>query len=94
MNLPESVTLANALDVRNAGVAACQSLGNGATFTVNAAALQRFDSSLISALLEWQRAAKAQGVSLSLQGMSEPVLSRLKALAASYGVRELLPVGA
>jgi ABC-type transporter Mla MlaB component len=94
MNLPESVTLANALTVRNAGVALCKTLAQGSIWVIDAAALLRFDSALLSTLLEWQRAAKAQGVSLSMQGMTAPVQQRLQALAASYGMSEVLSIAA
>ncbi len=94
MNLPESVTLANARALRDAGVAACKALSQGASWVINAAALKQFDSGLLTTLLEWQRAAKSQGVSLSLQGMSAPVAERLRSLAASYGVSEVLPITA
>ncbi len=90
MKLPEYVTLANARSVRDAGVAACKALAQGAEWVIDAAALQRFDSGLLSTLLEWQRAAKAQGVKVTLQGMSEPVAARLRALATSYGIRDIL----
>jgi ABC-type transporter Mla MlaB component len=90
MKLPEDVTLANARTVRDAGVAACKALARGAEWVIDAAALKRFDSGLLSTLLEWQRAAKTQGVSLSLKGMSEPVSVRLHALATSYGIRDIL----
>jgi phospholipid transport system transporter-binding protein len=97
MNLPQSVTLDNALAVRNEGVAACKAKAlqqQGSSWVIDASALQQFDSALLSTLLEWQRAAKAQGLSLSLQGMSTGVATRLRALAGSYGMSEVLPITA
>ena len=53
----------------------------------DAGALERFDSSALAVLLECRREALAQGKRLTVTGM-EP---RLRALAALYGVAELLP---
>lgn len=54
---------------------------------VNAAGLQRFDSSALAVLLELRRAALAQGKSLALGGLPQ----RLADLARLYGIAELLP---
>jgi phospholipid transport system transporter-binding protein len=54
---------------------------------VDAAALQRFDSSALAVLLEFRRECLAQGKTLALQGLS----GRLADLAVLYGVAELLP---
>jgi phospholipid transport system transporter-binding protein len=51
------------------------------------AAVQRCDSSLVAILLEWQRAASAQGLVLKVTGAPAGVLS----LASVYGVEPLLP---
>jgi phospholipid transport system transporter-binding protein len=49
--------------------------------------LQKFDSSAIAVLLECRREAQIQGKSFSVRGLPE----RLRALAALYGVAQLLP---
>jgi len=54
---------------------------------VDAAALERFDSSALAVLLELRREGQAQGKSLSIQGMPQ----RLHDLAAVYAIDELLP---
>jgi phospholipid transport system transporter-binding protein len=53
---------------------------------VDASALSDFDSSALAVLLGLRRVAKAQGRSVSVQGMS----ARLSELAALYGVLDLL----
>ena len=54
---------------------------------VDAAALQHFDSSALAVLLECRRGALARGKSFVVRALP----SRLRALAALYGVAELLP---
>jgi phospholipid transport system transporter-binding protein len=54
---------------------------------VDATALQQFDSSALAVLLECRREALALGKSLSVKAMP----SRLRELAALYGMGELLP---
>lgn len=54
---------------------------------VDAAALQRFDSSALAVLLELRRASKAQGKSLAIQGLP----AQLRDLAVVYGIEEMLP---
>ena len=53
---------------------------------VDAAALQRFDSSALAVLLELRRESQAQGKKLSIQGLP----SQLHDLATVYGIAELL----
>jgi len=58
-----------------------------AAVVVDAAPLQRFDSSALAVLLELRRVCLAAGKSLVVQGM--PV--HLGDLAALYGIEGLLP---
>ena len=53
---------------------------------VNAAALQRFDSSALAVLLEFQRECTRGGKTLRVQAMPE----RLRSLAVLYGIEGLL----
>jgi phospholipid transport system transporter-binding protein len=53
----------------------------------DASSLQKFDSSAIAVLLECRREAQIQGKSFFVCGLP----ARLRALAALYGVAELLP---
>jgi phospholipid transport system transporter-binding protein len=55
--------------------------------TVDAGALQRFDSSALAVLLELRRESLAQGKSLAIQALP----GRLRDLATVYGIAELLP---
>jgi phospholipid transport system transporter-binding protein len=57
-----------------------------AAVTVDASALDRFDSSALAVLLQLRRQALAQRLSFSVKGL--PV--RLRELAGLYGVAELL----
>lgn len=88
MQLPEAVDLSNARSLRDAGVAALRGAAGG-NWVVDASALRQFDSSLLSLLLEWQRAAKAAGVQVSLAQTSADVSSRLQRLAVAYGLNSL-----
>jgi phospholipid transport system transporter-binding protein len=58
----------------------------GDQWALDASALQEFDSSAISVLLQLHRDAKGAGKSLRITGVSE----QLSKLAALYGVTELL----
>ena len=67
---------------------------DGACVTIDASALQQFDSSALAVLLECRRQALAAGKALQVQGMPE----RLAGLSRLYGVDVLLapppaPVG-
>ena len=64
------------------------SLGaEGAAVQVDAAALQRFDSSALAVLLELRRACAGLGKSMVVQGLP----GGLRSLAVLYGVEALLP---
>ena len=54
---------------------------------VNAAVLQRFDSSALAVLLDCRRTAVAMGLPFQVRDMPP----RLRQLASVYGVSELLP---
>ena len=54
---------------------------------IDAAALQRFDSSALAVLLELRRRCLATGKGLAISGLP----SRLRDLASLYGIGELLP---
>jgi phospholipid transport system transporter-binding protein len=54
---------------------------------VDASALQSFDSSALSVLLEFRRECLAVGRHFSIQGLSP----KLAGLASLYGIAELLP---
>ena len=58
-----------------------------AKVVVDAAALQRFDSSALAVLLELRRQCLAAGKGLVVCGLP----SRLRDLAGLYGIGELLP---
>ena len=53
----------------------------------DASALTSFDSSALAVLLECRREAQAMGKTFSVRGLP----TRLRSLAALYGVGELLP---
>jgi phospholipid transport system transporter-binding protein len=53
----------------------------------DASALRRFDSSALAVLMDCRREALAMGKSFAVSGMHP----RVRALAALYGVAELLP---
>ncbi|AEG91898.1 STAS domain-containing protein [Ramlibacter tataouinensis] len=59
----------------------------GSAAVADASALERFDSSALAVLLECRREALALGKSFSVSQLP----ARLRALAALYGVAELLP---
>ncbi len=59
---------------------------SGAAVQVEAASLQRFDSSALAVLLEFRRASVALGKGFEIHNLS----SRLVDLARLYGVAELL----
>lgn len=59
----------------------------GRQAVADASALRRFDSSALAVLLECRREALAQGKSFAVVHLHP----RLRALAALYGVAELLP---
>lgn len=79
---PTSITMADAADVLREGM---QAIVEGAT-TIDLSGLTHFDSSAVSALLAWQRAATEKSVSLELVGLPPDLLS----LAELYSVDTLL----
>ena len=79
---PTSITMTDAADVLREGM---EAILQGAT-TIDLSGLARFDSSAVSALLAWQRAASEKSVNLELVGLPEGLLS----LAKLYGVDVLL----
>ncbi|BCO28645.1 hypothetical protein MIZ03_3555 [Rhodoferax lithotrophicus] len=60
---------------------------NSSTVTINAAPLQRFDSTALAVLLELRRCAVSLGKTLTLQAIPP----RFADLARLYGIAELLP---
>ena len=79
---PTSITMTDAADVLREGM---EAIVQGAT-TIDLSGLPHFDSSAVSALLAWQRAATEKSVSLELVGLPAGLLS----LAKLYGVDALL----
>lgn len=61
----------------------------GPAVVVDAAALNRFDSSALAVLLEFRRASMARGQAFDVRGLTP----RLVDLARLYGVAELLVPG-
>lgn len=59
----------------------------GSSVTVDGSALQQFDSSAVSVLLEFSREAQASGHPVRFAGLP----TKLQTLAALYGVSDLLP---
>jgi phospholipid transport system transporter-binding protein len=83
--LPQEITQTNARTCLHMLV---QSLREASDVVLaDATDLQSFDSSALAVLLECRRAAQIQGKSFSVRGLPK----RLRALAALYGVAELLP---
>ena len=62
----------------------------GGSVVIDAAPLERFDSSAIAVLLELRRACAAAGRSFAVHGLPP----RLRELATLYGVAALLPATA
>jgi phospholipid transport system transporter-binding protein len=79
---PTSITMTDAADVLREGM---EAILQGAA-TIDLSGLTHFDSSAVSALLAWQRAATDKSVSLELVGLPVGLLS----LAKLYGVDILL----
>jgi len=80
-----AITLAQVTRWREAGIKAIDRDG----LTIDLAGVDEADSSALSLLLEWQRAAKARGFRLSYSGLPE----NLRSLAQVYGVLDLLALG-
>ena len=83
--LPQELTHAQATASLEALVQGLASLSSPEA-VVDASPLSRFDSSALAVLLEFRRAALAQGKRFSTQGLPR----RLADLAGVYGVLELL----
>ena len=79
---PTELTMDSAAGTVRAGL---QALAAGDT-EVDLASLQRFDSTAVAALLEWQRAAAAAGQRLRITNRPDG----LDSLARLYGVDHLL----
>ena len=77
-----AVTLADVLGWRESGLEAIDRDG----LTIDLGGVSEADSSALSLLLEWQRAAKARGFRIKYSGLPE----NLRSLAQVYGVLELL----
>jgi phospholipid transport system transporter-binding protein len=77
-----AITLAEVTRWREAGIEAIDRDG----LTIDLAGVDEADSSALSLLLEWQRAAKARGFRLSYSGLPE----NLRSLAQVYGILDLL----
>jgi phospholipid transport system transporter-binding protein len=85
--LPERLIHADADRFLQASLAHCQTQPAAAQWSVDASALQQFDSSVLAVLLALRRALLAQGAVLVVHGLP----TRLRELATLYGVAELLP---
>ena len=77
-----AVTLADVLRWRESGLDAIDRDG----LTIDLAGVSEADSSALSLLLEWQRAAKARGFRIKYCGLPD----NLRSLAEVYGIMELL----
>ena len=85
LRLPRSLTHDLASSVTAVAAQTVQSSGGG-PMTVDASALQEFDSSALAVLLDCRRQALAAGQSFTVTGASQ----RLVQLATLYGVAELI----
>jgi phospholipid transport system transporter-binding protein len=86
MQLPATLTLAQATATLSELRAALAAAPAGAAFVVDASALSAFDTSAIAVLLDGQRFAQERGLKLALQA----VPPKLEQLATLYGVEALL----
>jgi len=88
LQLPRSLTHDTASIVTVAAAKLLQSAaGSGPEpMTVDASALEQFDSSALAVLLDCRRQALAAGRTFAVAGLPQ----RLEQLAALYGVRELI----
>jgi len=84
LQLPADATLEHVAELA-ATLPAALAQGEG-VFSVDASALQAYDTSTIALLLQARRAAQAAGRGFSVTG----VPAQLAQLAALYGVEELL----
>ena len=79
---PTSITMADAGEALRDGLAA---IAEGSTL-IDLSHLSRFDSSAVSALLAWRRAATARGAQLQIAGVPDG----LRSLAQLYGVQDFI----
>ena len=79
---PTSITMADAGQALREGLAAIAQ-GDAA---IDLSRLARFDSSAVSAVLAWRRAAGARGVTLQIAGVPEG----LSSLALLYGLQDFI----
>jgi phospholipid transport system transporter-binding protein len=86
LSLPAEVTHAQAGLLRAAFGREART--GGGDLIVDAAALRRFDSSVLALLLALRRDSQSAGRRFAVRALPE----RLRALAVVYGVAELLPV--
>ncbi len=80
--LPDSITVSNASQTLQAGLAALQ----GGTQEFDCAPLQQLDSAAVATLLAWLRAARTQGRQLTFLNLPPNLL----ALIQMYGVESLI----
>jgi phospholipid transport system transporter-binding protein len=69
-----------------AGASGGAKVGTGAVLTLDASALQRFDTAALAVLLDCRRHAQSLGKTLAVSGLAP----RLQDLARLYGVEALL----
>lgn len=79
---PTSITMADAGQALREGLAV---IGQGDAL-IDLSRLARFDSSAVSAVLAWKRAASARGASLRISGVPDG----LRSLAQLYGLQDFL----
>jgi ABC-type transporter Mla MlaB component len=92
MQLPETVTLVNARAVRDQVVSELNThpQSGNTPLTVDASGLKKFDSGLLTVLLELQRRAKARGIAVTVRGIAADVRERIQKLADAYGMWPLV----
>ena len=88
LRLPEKLTLDDAPVALAALAQGLSGKVGGATATVDASGLLRFDSAALAVLLECRRLAQAAGQSFAVHGAP----SKLAELARLYGLDVLLPL--
>jgi phospholipid transport system transporter-binding protein len=86
MQLPATLTIAEAPQALASALATLSAHGAGAGFVVDAAPLAEFDTSAIAVLLELQRQSRARGLAFEVNRAP----AKLHQLAALYGVEDLL----
>jgi len=84
--LPATIMQDQAQAVADSLTGAMRQMSANGVVTLNAAALEQFDSSALAVVLACRRAVLEQGGQFRLVGLSD----RLLALAQVYGVTELL----